>query len=249
MPRRPNPEIAIGFLVASIFWVGVLVWQPSHSLSEIDERQCEETARKSGHNSEECKTFWEKTTTDPVAFFTFWLVVSTIGLWAATGAGILLQTRDTRILQRAYLSVSPLGLEPYRAGLFISCNVSFENVGHLPARKVRWFIDRAFSDERYFNELDIKEERFAGKNVVTPGTRIIKSAQALDVETFQAAKLRTGDNQWFYIWGEVRYEDGFGKSRFTKFCHRYNFAGVGISGGDTVSERYARYHIYGNDAD
>src|SRR5262249_40026203 len=70
--------------------------------TEIEKQECREATKKAGHKTEECKSIWEKTTTDPVALFTFVLSLSTIGLWVATGIGILIQTRDTRILQRAY---------------------------------------------------------------------------------------------------------------------------------------------------
>jgi hypothetical protein len=84
MRRALNPEIALGFLIATLLWIGVLGWQASYAPTDSEKRQCEETAHKSGHKAEECKTLWERTTTDPVAFFTFWLVVSTIGLGVST---------------------------------------------------------------------------------------------------------------------------------------------------------------------
>jgi len=79
-----NAEIVFGFLIATVFWIGILGWQAAYAPSEIEKRQCEESARQSGHKAEECKTLWERTTTDPVAFFTFWLVVSTVGLGIST---------------------------------------------------------------------------------------------------------------------------------------------------------------------
>jgi hypothetical protein len=82
--KLANPEIAFGFLIATVFWIGVLGWQAAYTPSEMEKHQCEESAHKAGHKTEECKTFWERTTTDPVAFFTFWLVVSTIGLGIST---------------------------------------------------------------------------------------------------------------------------------------------------------------------
>jgi hypothetical protein len=90
MRKLLNPELALGFLIATILWIGVLGWQASHAPTDSEKRQCEESAAKSGHKTEECKSIWEKTTTDPVAFFTFWLViftgalgVSTVMLWRA----------------------------------------------------------------------------------------------------------------------------------------------------------------------
>jgi hypothetical protein len=90
-----------------------------------------------------------------LAVFTGRLWFSTEKLWDATRKlasdaerTAKAQADDTRILQRAYISVNPLGIARFTSGqAFFSCDVGFQNVGNLPARKVRWFIDRMFSDE------------------------------------------------------------------------------------------------------
>jgi hypothetical protein len=82
--RLANPEIAFGFVLATVFWIGVLGWQAAYAPSEMEKKKCHEAAEKSGHKTEECKSLWERTTSDPVAFFTFWLVVSTVGLGVST---------------------------------------------------------------------------------------------------------------------------------------------------------------------
>jgi hypothetical protein len=58
-------------------------------------------------------------------------------------------------------------------------------------------------------------------------------------------------NEFIYVWGRVTYLDGFGKRRFTNFCHRYNTAmkKPPAGGGYVIREEDARYHDYGNDAD
>jgi hypothetical protein len=92
--RWVNPEIALGFLVATVFWVAVLGWETADSLTEKQKQECYEAAKASGHKAEECKTLWERTTSDPVAFFTFVLSVSTIGLWIVTWRAGTRQARD-----------------------------------------------------------------------------------------------------------------------------------------------------------
>jgi hypothetical protein len=84
MKRLLNPELALGFLIATLLWIGVLGWQASYAPTDSEKRQCEETARHAAHKAEECKTLWERTTTDPVAFFTLWLVIFTGGLTVST---------------------------------------------------------------------------------------------------------------------------------------------------------------------
>lgn len=84
MLKRLNPEIVLGFLVATIFWIGVVGWQSSYAPTEKQKDECYETAKKTGHKADECKTFWEKTTSDPIALFNLILAFSTVGLWVAT---------------------------------------------------------------------------------------------------------------------------------------------------------------------
>jgi hypothetical protein len=66
-------------------------------------RHREEAANKAGHKTEECKTLWQRTTSDPVAFFTFWLVVSTVGLGVST---VLLWRAGEKQLRHARRSVA-----------------------------------------------------------------------------------------------------------------------------------------------
>jgi hypothetical protein len=64
--------------------------------------------------------FWDWTTHDPVSFYTAVLALSMIALWIVTWRGIRGQSKDIRILQRAYVSVEPGGLMPTWTGL-IDC--------------------------------------------------------------------------------------------------------------------------------
>src|SRR5262245_242066 len=91
--------------------------------------------------------FWRWTTHDPVAFYTSMLAlftavlgISANGQWIATSRGFTHQTRDTQIIQRAYVSVEPDGLTAHRDREDrLHTSVIFRNVGHLPARNVRWY--------------------------------------------------------------------------------------------------------------
>ena len=49
------------------------------------------------------------------------------------------QTRDARILQRAYLDAGFGGVRDTAAGELVG-RVDFKNVGHLPAQKLRWLV-------------------------------------------------------------------------------------------------------------
>jgi hypothetical protein len=165
-----------------------------------------------------------KTWDDPVAFFTFVLAIftgvlslSTIGLWIATARGIHAQSRETRILQRAYLNVEPAGIEPHhdRADRVVA-RIIIRNVGHLPARNVIWW--STGRGPGLMGDGDFPIEEPTGKGIVlAPGGATKR--RAATVFTEREGKPALGNS--LYVWGIVRYRDGFGKKRFTQFRHYY----------------------------
>ena len=80
--------------------------------------------------------------------------------------------------------------------------------------------------------------------VIPPGATVRRGSKRFSVDT------RYPTERFLYVWGEVTYTDGFGISRFTKFCHRYNSHAIvpSDSGGSCVEQEDARYHDHGNDA-
>jgi len=86
-----------------------------------------------------------------------------------------------------------------------------------------------------------------GNSVIPPGAEIIKGTIRISARRFACFKqgIETR-NRFLYVWGLVKYEDGFGKKRFTRFCHRYN---VAAETDMRISAIDARHHEHGNDAD
>jgi hypothetical protein len=82
--RWLRAEIVLGFLIASVFWTGVLGWQAAYAPTDAEKQKCHDDAKRIGYKAEECKSIWERTTSDPVAFFTLWLVIFTGGLTVST---------------------------------------------------------------------------------------------------------------------------------------------------------------------
>jgi hypothetical protein len=95
------PEMVLGALFASSLWAGIWGWTDSYAPTEKQKQECYDTAQKTGQKSDECKTFWERTTSDPVAFFTLVLAVSTVGLWVATGALYIAGERQIEIAKQS----------------------------------------------------------------------------------------------------------------------------------------------------
>lgn len=75
----------------------------------------------------------------------------------------------------------------------------------------------------------------------------------------EAQGLRQSNDRarvFLYVWGEIRYQDGFDKVCSTKFCHRYDHRGIQkvpvgrwYAGQDMITAESMRYHQFGNDAD
>jgi hypothetical protein len=202
--------------------------------------------------------FWDWTTHDPVSFYTAVLALSTIALWIVTWRGIRGQSKDIRILQRAYVSVEPGGLTAHvdRSDR-LHTTVTFRNVGHLPARDVRWYgtfatlgPDGGWRGNPDGNDFPVKEtggkivfpvkKPTGGKIVLPPGT-----ASTHHIGTVFTDRLQNS----LFVWGIVTYDDGFGKQRFTRFCHLYPTKAIINRHDVTLPADNAVLPEYGNDAD
>jgi hypothetical protein len=170
--------------------------------------------------------WWTKLLDDPNAMFAMFVAAFTAALvWIG-----FLQWKDSRLLQRAYLSVEPLGISCRKDGPWFA-TVGIHNAGRLPARDVRWYIqiEPFMEDEDWANHRQPIEARKGP--VVPPGATVRRASRRFFVET------RYPSERFLYVWGEVSYTDGFGGSRFTKFCHRYNSHAIVPAAGGFAFQR------------
>jgi hypothetical protein len=133
----------LGFLLASLFWIGVLGWQASYSPSSKQAEGCYETAKKAGFKTDECKTFWERTTSDPTAAFTLGIFIfnivlglSTIALWRVTHRSADIAERAFSDLERPYVYIfgtKGLKRESERFDPYDFLSYSVANFGKTPA--------------------------------------------------------------------------------------------------------------------
>jgi hypothetical protein len=168
MLRFLNPEFALGYLVATIFAAAVFGWQSSYAPTQKEKDECREAAKSSGHKTEECKSLWEKTTTDPVAFYTFWvglftltLTGSTIALWRETRnaanaalrqANVMMAVESLmplvvgfNIVQYAQIPGETVIADPLPPGpIPVNCRFLFciENKGRAPLRMIELCIEK-----------------------------------------------------------------------------------------------------------
>jgi hypothetical protein len=195
-----------------------------------------------------------------IAVFTVILAVFAGLLWAGVHQlqdAVRAQKRDSEAIQRAYLSAHPLGVDPFNAAAYAEGRVGIRNVGRLPARKVRWFVDVTTSSDGRRVHFPIGQ--LSGNNVIQSGLEMSQAARiAISRQEFQNFQE---NGLWVYVWGAIHYDDGFGNERHTNFCHRYDTHGFsanvsGLSSQQTlqlgraaISSESAVYHQHGNDAD
>jgi hypothetical protein len=235
-----NPEIALGLLAATLFWITVLGWQASYAPTDSERHQCEESAHKSDHKTEECKSLWERTTTDPVAFFTFWLSISTVGLWIVTWRGSVSQARDMKesiaaakesadiartslvSTQRAFVRVAnfpwlwrPDVDRPDK--YFYDITPIIENGGNTQTVDLRINVSSALRDEPLPEGFDFPFLTSAGFSLI--GARQSVGASNAIILDDDLLAVQRGE-KFFYIWGTITYRDVFPGTpeRLTEFC-------------------------------
>lgn len=158
---------------------------------------------------------------------------------------------------RAYLSVEPRGVNWLTMSSRVIGHVLIRNVGHLPAKRVATLVRMTVSDSRLFSEIEIGEDKASGSRVMQPSVEIRQGSRDAP-PIMRATTVMPG--KYFYVWGVVYYDDGYGCTRFTSFCHRYDAASrndstpeLSMHGtryrGSLIDADKARYHEKGNDAD
>lgn len=191
-----------------------------------------------------------------IAFFTIVLAGSTIGLWNATYRLWEAGERQLRITERAHIAVFGLGVEPFAADSV--AHLSVTNVGRLPAQHVAWFIAWTISCNGKLADFPISGPFYGGTNVIPPGTEMRRSKDCKNIDEMLLWRFQDKEKPpvFFYVWGEIRYSDGFGDEKFTKFCHRYDYRGLRLikDGGPFDGQKKliadsVRSHQFGNDAD
>lgn len=184
-----------------------------------------------------------------------WTAIGTSGLFLATFfllivgyIGMRGQAKDTRIIQRAYISVEPSDIRPFVGGDDrIACDVIIHNAGNLPARNVAWRIDTKYSINPHEPNFD-NSRSLAGDIVIAPKTRAKKGAIPTDKRAFVRGLDSSSLDMpsYIYIYGRISYHDGFVGDRFTEFCHRFNLRGASDF---YIPAENARYHEHGNRTD
>lgn len=157
--------------------------------------------------------------------------------------GELRHARSTsqKTLQRAYLHVSPLGIDVTPQGAVIG-RVAIHNSGHLPARRVSSNARIVWSDDRSLDIFDEPEVTIQHSNVLAVADEMPRGTGTLN----DGRRVLNAGRGFIYVWGKVTYQDGFGEARWLTFCHRYNCASPKLESGG-IDPKFSRHHHFYND--
>jgi hypothetical protein len=196
-----------------------------------------------------------------LAFATIVLALATIGLfiytaklWSATKTLVGDEQSNTKRELRAYISVEPAGINALIGSTKAIGLVIVRNVGKIPANNVEVIVRMSLIADKSIDTSDPGTPP-ASDRTIQPGSAMQQGSD----ETVAAPDIVRGSGDMYvYVWGVVRYGDGFVPDRRTWFCHRYDCASH-VHTENWVSPSYvtravikaekARYHTSGNVAD
>ena len=231
-----NGEIGIGVAIASLFWIFALIWGTSYVPTGPEKEACYQSAAKSGRSADECKSFWEKTTSDPIAFFTLVLAFSTVGLWVATicfyfsGQKQFGLARDEFIAShRPKVRVRRINLEGDIRDSQTVLTVHLANGGESSAviRQIGCCATRK-DGRRWIGRPDPRakiggpnSEPFTLENPLLPMGPTRPFCFAVSIDDDAKAAISEGQHQLFVV-GEIEYSEKSGIIRTTGFCWWYD---------------------------
>ena len=215
----------MGFMIASLLWVAVVCWVTSYAPTDPERAACYQAAAKGVNGVAECKSFWEKTTSDPIAAFTLVLAVSTIGLWIATiGLYVGGEKHSERGLRAYIVGTVKAEISNFNARARPDIALQFKNGGQTPAHDVRLWASSAIAMFPLTSRPDApKSELGEGDSfgVIGPQGDFHSLIQSDFVVTAEEQHAVVRGAAALYVYGEVTYRDAFGQDRRTSFCHLY----------------------------
>jgi hypothetical protein len=217
-------QIVAAYALAFLIWLAFAVWEV-----ESSRPQPFETQSASHNDAKEAETqiresLWQRTLTDPVAFFTMWLVIFT-GLLVLYNRRLFVATKtlvtgaeDTAKRQlRAYVTIGDVKIvDPDTANP--RAIVQASNTGETPAYELTmWATARGFNpkDERVFpppEPMPILSKIALGRGPII--SKEIDLRTLINPGTLIGLRGRT---HILCVYGEINYTDALKESRYTKF--------------------------------
>lgn len=156
------------------------------------------------------------------------------------------QEQQLKILERAYIGIDIGNIRSLTNESGYIARIIVSNAGNLPARNICWvFGEPHFTDDGHWRpDSDLSQP--SGAVTLVPGAQMTQGGPKLTIPPNMSPP------KFLYIWGYVRYHDGFEDDRITQFCHRYNLElferRVEGTGGRAFPKKACRHNRYYNDA-
>jgi hypothetical protein len=162
------------------------------------------------------------------------------------------QIADTRILQRAYLSVEPKGIEWSSSSGFLVGQVAFKNVGKLPATEFVSVVKKIEVQNGDWKTPILTDAALPKQTpgLVPIGAEVPQGSEGTTPK--EVAEAQVSGDKYLFVWGRAKFNDGFSCERHVNFCHRYPLARKEMEprgDGYAISPKFARYHEHGNKSD
>lgn len=215
-------------LAVAIFAIGFVVASSIYKPQKQEQQAAAEHPATVGRDSSADERIADYTLA--LAWLTGVLAVSTVGLWVVTWRSGVKQSRDTRIIERAYINVvtpcSELRFDQQGNLIALRVWVIWKNVGKTPAFPMFGWISATFS----VIEQDFRFGRPEGVGVGDPmvlGPTAEFTSGHIDIGAEHVHATAGGAGHQFF-WGEARYHDNFPGSpaHIMEFCYRVEIEGV-----------------------
>jgi hypothetical protein len=244
MLKASKADIVLGALLTTIFWIAILGWQASYSPTERQKDECYEAAKRTGHKADDCKTFWEKTTSDPIALFNLILAFSTVGLWVATFSLSRAGNNQIKLARQEFIATHRPKIRVHAVEItrkvygdddttYIGASLLCFNEGESVAKNVE-VRGEVFMGPNF--AIDVQRRLVKTFGEVISGQKMRAEITSTHSVVNAAAGERTGII--FYCIGWIAYWDESGQRRETGFCFKPEF---GIEGDRWISAGKPQY--------
>jgi hypothetical protein len=243
LQRLINGEIAFGFFCAGLFWMAVLGWVTSFTPTTQEKESCYQAAAKTGSDTNGCKSFWEKTSSDPVALFTLVLAFANIGMWFATIGLYQGNKSQLRLARDEFLSSHRPRMRlkhmwlthdtAWRMSGPLEFNLDIVNIGNTEGF-ITWINytsillppgqrlpQRPPYDEMPFGP-HVRITRFRTNTTLAPGITLAREVCDGALDHHEIQDILWGRTR-LYLIGTIEYFDQRGGLRQTGFCRRFTY--------------------------
>jgi hypothetical protein len=231
------------FIVGFLALFGFLAFQAGIATKKNPQQQQAQTASAEQHESKNpFKRLWEWTTHDPVAFYTSVLAIftgilgaSTVALWWSTRRLVRCAEETAQRQLRAYVFAIQGRVRDFAAGEPVKIVINAKNTGQTPAYEFHHSMSLAMAPDPPTEPFPELQWEKVYKSAIGPGQTLSNFAEFPNYKLSEGHMARLKARKaaiWAY--GELRYNDAFGKPHVSKFKFGFH--------GDVVTDP-ARRHV------